>query len=127
MAVIIKYYGFLALAIIFYFPIIYVVHIIQCYVRNDRFIWRGPLHFCWAAHHSKTSWAVFVLWALPYANAEVDSPAFIICSAIYAICFIISLTPIHKKFAIKNNRFTNEGYQKQFKKIREWEKNNPKK
>ena len=65
MAVIIKYYGFLALAIIFYFPIIYVVHIIQCYVRNDRFIWRGPLHFCWAAHHSKTSWAVFVLWALP--------------------------------------------------------------
>ena len=98
MIVLIKHYGFLGLAIIFHYPVLYVIHIIKCYLKKERWIWQDAFHFTMDAHWSKLNWSIWVIWALTLGNAKEGSILMIIGLIIWVICFIISLTPVHRYF-----------------------------
>lgn len=97
MGVLIKRFGFLAIALIFHFPVLYVIHIIKCYFKDDRY-WYDADDFCTNAHFSKLNWSIWVIWALVLGNAPEGSILMIIGLTIWVICFIISLTPVHRYF-----------------------------
>jgi hypothetical protein len=98
MVVLIKHYGFLATALVFWFPLLYVIHIIKCYFKDDRDIWHDAHDFCLDAHFSKLNWSIWVLLVLSLNNIPEGSVLNTVVGAIYIICFIISLTPVHRYF-----------------------------
>ena len=98
MGVLIKKFGFLGIALIFHFPVLYVIHIISCYFQDDRFRWHDASAFAWDAHFGKLNWSIWVIWALVLGNAPEGSILMIIGLTIWGICFIISLTPVHRYF-----------------------------
>jgi len=98
MLVLIKHYGFLAVALIFWFPLLYVIHIIKCYIKKEKGCYIDAHDFAMEAHFSKLNWSIWVIWALVLGNAPEGSILMIIGLTIWVICFITSLTPVHRYF-----------------------------
>ena len=98
MLVLIKHYGFLAVALIFWFPLLYVIHIIKCYIKKEKGCYIDAHDFAMEAHFSKLNWSIWVLLVLSLNNIPEGSMLMTVVGAIYIICFIISLTPVHRYF-----------------------------
>ena len=98
-----KHFGFLGLAAIVWFPIMYVVFLLRCLFMGKverNYLPDDDIDFVLAAH-SKIGFGVFLSWAMILNNADQGTIAYAICGAIYVICVILSFLPFHRIFTSK--------------------------
>ena len=104
MFVIIKHFGFLGIAFLFWFPIMYIFFLLRCFIggisRTKNMYGTDDYDFVMAAH-SKIGFGVFIIWAMILSNAEQGTTAYAVCGAIYVICVILSWIPFHLIFIKK--------------------------
>jgi len=103
MIVIIKHFGILGLVAIVWFPIMYIVFLLRCFLMgkiNRNYLPDDDIDFVLAAH-SKIGWGLFLSWSIILKNADEGTIAYAICGTIYVICVILSFLPFHRIFVEK--------------------------
>ena len=107
MIVILRHFGFLGIAFIFWFPVLYVIFLIRCFIRGisrSRNMYRRDDGYDFVMDvHNKLGWGIFIIWAMILSNAEQGTTAYAVCGAIYVICVILSFLPFHRIFITKKS------------------------
>ena len=108
MIVIIRFWGWFGIAAIFWFPIMYVIFLLRCFLRGINKS-KQMFKFCKDDHefieyaHSKLGIGLWLVWAIILSNAEEGTTAYAVCGAIYVICFVLSFLPFHRIFITKKS------------------------
>jgi hypothetical protein len=113
MVVIIRFWGWFGIAAIFWFPIMYVIFLLRCFLRGInktkqmfKFC-KDDLDFVEYAH-SKLGIGLWFVWAFFFITEskaiEKGSNEIGIFGIIYVICFVLSFLPFHRIFITKKSK-----------------------